>query len=1115
MNLMDSKQKNNNIMNRTKRLLFSMLTLLCCCTGAWADEVDDATHLKYTVTDDEVTITGFADDFTPGANYALVIPDVIDGKPVVAVGASAFFEKTNFTTLTIGKNVKTIGNEAFRKASTMTSVTFAPDGVLETLGESAFRGCAELIEFEMPNTVKSVGNMVLQANAKLASVTLSNQLTTLSTQALCNCPMLKTVVIPASVTTIASKAFWHETGGLEEITIPSTVTSVASDAFNGCCNLKTVTWNSATVPGNIFKDKTSLQTVTFGESVTTIENYAFQGCTGLTELTIPATLTKIETFAFTGCTNVTTVTTQDGTLAKTGDYYELSTLAHWRLFSVLVLANNTANAKMTDDIDLGDDQTMIGSGSNPYKGTFDGDGHKLTVHYVNPSEGFIGPFTKVQNSIIKNLHVAGSITTENRFTGAIVGTVANGSTCTLQNCRSSVACQFTHVGDSYVQSGGIFGTVNENATLTMTDCLFDGSLSTMVSSKGMGGMVGWNYKGTVNMDNCLFAPQSVDVNTENIYTLIGSSSVSINHITNCYYATSIGTVQGTQATAEQLADGTITYKLQNNREDLVWGQRIGTDAEPVLTNDESYRVYRSINGGYTNDPTLVYEGLQKDVNDNYLLGCVWDWKEFAEIVNSGTNNTANAKMTADIDLGDDQTMIGSESNPYKGTFDGCGHSIHVSITGNEEIGSPFRCISSATIKNVKVTGSVLGGIHCSGLVGVALSGTCTISNCEVAVSVTCNSTHCGGIIGHGRSSNTTIENCLFSGSISGPTTATGIFYGWGDGGTHNNVNCLSAGNYTGSSGVNLACGYGITITNCYRKTSGGSQGTDASSMTATELATALNNGGQEVWVQDPITNQPMLAIFANAVTLSDGDDLSALSAYAGKTCKVDYSRSFTEAKSSTVCLPFAFAKGSVGTFYTFTGITHEGSNYEATMTEYTGATLEANTPYLFTPSATGSVDFGGTYTLPASITVGSTTSGDWTYLGTYETISWTEAPTGIYGFSAQAVEEQGISQGQFVKVGAYVRIKPMRCYLEYTGSDSQWAGARGMTRAADEELPETIKVRLISADGEVTAIGSLSTVTGEVTFDKDAWYSLDGRRFEGKPSAKGIYVNNGKKIVVK
>ena len=66
-------------MSKTKRLFISMLTLLCCCTGAWADEVDDATHLKYTVANDEVTITGFADDFTPGANYELAIPDEIRG----------------------------------------------------------------------------------------------------------------------------------------------------------------------------------------------------------------------------------------------------------------------------------------------------------------------------------------------------------------------------------------------------------------------------------------------------------------------------------------------------------------------------------------------------------------------------------------------------------------------------------------------------------------------------------------------------------------------------------------------------------------------------------------------------------------------------------------------------------------------------------------------------------------------------------------------------------------------------------------------------------------------------------------------------------------------------
>lgn len=31
----------------------------------------------------------------------------------------------------------------------------------------------------------------------------------------------------------------------------------------------------------------------------------------------------------------------------------------------------------------------------------------------------------------------------------------------------------------------------------------------------------------------------------------------------------------------------------------------------------------------------------------------------------------------------------------------------------------------------------------------------------------------------------------------------------------------------------------------------------------------------------------------------------------------------------------------------------------------------------------------------------------------------------------------------------------------------------------------------------------------------EAWYSLDGRRLEGKPSQRGIYVNNGRKVVIK
>ena len=30
-----------------------------------------------------------------------------------------------------------------------------------------------------------------------------------------------------------------------------------------------------------------------------------------------------------------------------------------------------------------------------------------------------------------------------------------------------------------------------------------------------------------------------------------------------------------------------------------------------------------------------------------------------------------------------------------------------------------------------------------------------------------------------------------------------------------------------------------------------------------------------------------------------------------------------------------------------------------------------------------------------------------------------------------------------------------------------------------------------------------------------AWYSLDGRKLNGKPTAKGLYIHNGKKVAIK
>lgn len=110
----------------------------------------------------------------------------------------------------------------------------------------------------------------------------------------------------------------------------------------------------------------------------------------------------------------------------------------------------------------------------------------------------------------------------------------------------------------------------------------------------------------------------------------------------------------------------------------------------------------------------------------------------------------------------------------------------------------------------------------------------------------------------------------------------------------------------------------------------------------------------------------------------------------------------------------------------------------------------------------------------------------------------------------------GIHVGDFVRVASGAKIRPMCAYLKWKGSIPN--NARALTRAAtndDTELPQRITVKLVSASGETTAIGTLDTKTGEVSFDSEAWYTLDGVRLSGKPSKSGLYINNGKKVAIK
>ena len=169
------------------------------------------------------------------------------------------------------------------------------------------------------------------------------------------------------------------------------------------------------------------------------------------------------------------------------------------------------------------------------------------------------------------------------------------------------------------------------------------------------------------------------------------------------------------------------------------------------------------------------------------------------------------------------------------------------------------------------------------------------------------------------------------------------------------------------------------------------------------------------------------------------------------------------------------------------------------------------------PNMTGGVVTLQTTTANDGVYGGATTDAAWNFHGTYKGKSWAVA-SNDYGFAARSgmsADGQYVEAGQFVRFTTGAFIKPMRCYLSYVGTSAP-APARRMTcSASGDDLPATITVRLVSRSGETTAIGEIDTKTGEVSFDSEAWYTLDGVRLSGKPSTKGIYINNGKKIVIK
>ena len=273
------------------------------------------------------------------------------------------------------------------------------------------------------------------------------------------------------------------------------------------------------------------------------------------------------------------------------------------------------------------------------------------------------------------------------------------------------------------------------------------------------------------------------------------------------------------------------------------------------------------------------DAITQDSDGYYLIATPRHWKEFSGIV--ATNAYANARMVADVDLGADQSVIGStdasaSSPAFSGIFDGQGHTLTVAYTdlGSETVHGPFAKINGATIKNLHVKGTLTtSGFHPTSVVANSW-GTSTLQQVWGEVDIVSTRTgwvEAAGLVGCMKAGQLTITDCMFTGTVNGAGSYNGCFIGYIDRGTATVTNCLSTGKFTYSGGNT---GFHGSYTNCYAKSfpatyPTGVQDPSDESLADGTLAAALQAGrGKQVWVQDDKLGIPVLAVFKGGHSLS-------------------------------------------------------------------------------------------------------------------------------------------------------------------------------------------------------------------------------------------------------
>ena len=840
--------------------------------------------------------------------------------------------------------------------------------------------------------------------------------------------------------------------------------------------------------------------------------------------------------------------------------YKIKNEADLRALATKVNGGNGCKGvyyQQTCDITItGGDWTPIGDGDHDFSGNYDGGNYTISGITIETSDYYQGLFGNVsgtrslhygfiQNIILENSSIHGG-----SFTGGIVGSQGYGC---VRNChvRSSVTVKST----SILYTGGIVGYYFNG---TISNC---SSMATLSTGSSVGGIIGYMKEGsdyTATATNCFSygikpignLASGTATNVARVYRMrCTDGSVTLPDVvdkTDGFYYNGIGYYK----------EGTTIPLTLTNGEPPVGYELVVKDGSTVVTpNEDGEYIYttpgkdRKFTATTHVSPLLGWTSryTPDGTTNPYVISSTEGWNLFCDCLAEENNTTWNHFSGKTVKLDEDIDVIrkaGGSDHTFSGTFDGQGKTLYVNITGTVQGTAPFCEIKGATIRNLVVTGSVAGKRHSAGLVGFARGDASvenTIENCLVATDVSIKDDdrgYLGGIVGHGLQCKLTIRGCAFTGSLTSESYYTGGLQGWSDGNTliltddlfaPTSVSAANVGFHPIAIHANNATTT-ATVSNVYytveptctaasriATTSAAEQPKQAYVYTPATIDFVPANVGEATGntydvsditlYESGMKQNGKFYLVKGSVSLAD-DAVNDIALIDKLVADVTFSNRtlYKDGSWNTLCLPFDL---------TLSGSVLDGDNVElmtlgdASFSQGTlslsfvvADEIKAGKPYIIRWNNTGShivnPVFKGVTIVNASLDENAATKNDViSFKGIYSPFEITEANNKLLYLG---------DDNQVYYPSAAMTINAFRAYFELQGD---------LECGEPSSTDNGINAFVLNFDGETTSIDQITIDHSPLTIDHEAWYDLSGRMLSGKPTAKGIYIKDGKTYVIK